>query len=296
MKYIDLSSISDEEKKNSFNYGRPLIDITFELNSDSILTVTVVQRYTQNNTPNKKTMVIENDKCKLSEKEIEEARKKQKNDNKPNTNLTEKMIKEKNYKYEIFNLATKIKDSKNNKEKIEYLQKLKNIIEKYIDTFTKEVDSYWNFNNNPESIMYYEKMYFYLNYLFTAYSNLLLLEAGEKKTIIKNIKKYLEIFSNNHTSYCPSLVNIFEKNDNELYAELFIQILGYYSQRGTYYYLDEKNKNTKNAKNFFEECLLIINKYNIRKKVENLNELKNNLEEIENNCKESINIIKAEKI
>ena len=138
-------------------------------------------------------------------------------------------------------------------------------------------------------------MYFYLNYLFIAYSYLLSLETGEKITIIKNIKKYLKIFSNKHISYCPSLVNIFVNNDNELYAELFIQILGYYSERGIDY-LDEKNKNRRNAKNFFEECLLMINKYNIREKVENLNKLKNNLEEIETNCKESINKIKAEKI
>ena len=288
---IPLSYEEKEKDEYNFHWGRSLFDITFELNNDSILTVSVVQRYTKK----KQTVVIENDKCKLSEKEIEEARKKQKSDNKPNTNLTEKMIKEKNYKYEIFNLVTKIKDSKNNSEKIEYLQKLKNIIEKFIDTFTKEVDSFWYCNKNTESIMYYEKMYFYLNYLFTAYSYLLSLETGEKKIIKKNIKKYLEIFSNKHTSYCPSLVDIFANNDNELYAELFIQILGYYSERGIYY-LDGKNKNRRNAKNFFEECLLIINKYNIRKKVENLDEFKNNLKAIENNCKESINKIKAEKI
>jgi molecular chaperone DnaK (HSP70) len=177
--YLDLIPLSYEEMekdKYNFNRGKSLFDITFELNNDSILTVTVVQRYTKK----KQTVVIENDKCKLSEKEIEEARKKQKNDNKPNTNLTEKMIKEKNYKYEIFNLVAKIKDSKNNSEKIEYLQKLKNIIEKFIDTFTKEVDSFWRYNKNTESIMYYEKMYFYLNYLFTAYSYLLSLETGEK--------------------------------------------------------------------------------------------------------------------
>ena len=292
---IPLSIEEKEKDKYNFCHGRTLFDITFELNNDSILTVTVVQRYKKDNKENKQIVVIENDKCKLSKEEIEEARKKQKNDNKPNTNLTEKMIKEKNYKYEIFNLVTKIKDSKNKSEKIEYLQKLKNIIEKFIGTFTKEVDSFFNENKNTESIMYYEKMYFYLNYLFTAYSKLLLYETGEKKTIIKNIKKYLTIFSNKHTSYCPSLVNIFVNNNNELYAELFIQILGYYSQRGLDY-LDEKNKNIKNAKNFFEECLLIINIYNIREKVENLNKLKKNLEEIENNCKESINKIKAEKI
>ena len=166
---IPLSYEEQEKDEYNFNLGKSLIDITFELNNGSILAVSVVQRYTKK----KQTIVIENDKCKLSEKEIKEARKKQKNDNKPNTNLTEKMIKEKNYKYEIFNLVTKIKDSKNNSEKIEYLQKLKNIIKKFIDIFTKEIDSFWYYNNNTESIIYYEKMYFYLNYLFTAYSYLL---------------------------------------------------------------------------------------------------------------------------
>ena len=88
-----------KKRKDEYNFyqGRPLFDITFELNNDSILIVTCVHRYTKK----EQTMVIENDKCKLSKEEIEEARKKQKNDNKPNTNLTEKMIKEKNYKYEI---------------------------------------------------------------------------------------------------------------------------------------------------------------------------------------------------
>ena len=97
---LDVIPLSDEEKekdKYNFNCGKSLFDITFELNNDSILTVSVVQRYTKK----KQIIVIEYDKCKLSEKEIEEARKKQKNDNKPNTNLKEKMIKEKNYKYEI---------------------------------------------------------------------------------------------------------------------------------------------------------------------------------------------------
>ena len=143
--------------------------------------------------------------------------------------------------------------------------------------------------------MYYEKMYFYLNYLFSAYSNLLLLENGNKKKIIKNIKEYLKIFSENHTSYCPSLVNIFANNDNKLFAELFIQILGYYSQRGLEY-LDKNKENLKYSKHIFEECLSIIKKYNIKEKVKNLDEFEKALKEIEKNCYESINLIKAQKI
>ena len=153
------------------------------------------------------------------------------------------MKKENNHKYEIFNLVKKINNSKNNSEKIAYLKNLKNIIEKFINTFTQKEDYsfyYRKQNNKDEEIipMYYEKMYFYLNYLFTAYSSLLSLEPEEKEekeNIMKNIKKNLNIFSKNHISYCPSLVDIFKNNDNELYVELFILILGFYSQRGLDY-------------------------------------------------------------
>ena len=105
----------------------------------------------------------------------------------------------------------------------------------------------------------------------------------------------MKIFSENHTSYCPSLVNIFANNDNKLFAELFIQILGYYSQRGLEY-LDKNKENLKYSKHIFEECLSIIKKYNIKEKVKNLDEFEKALKEIEKNCYESINLIKAQKI
>ena len=105
----------------------------------------------------------------------------------------------------------------------------------------------------------------------------------------------MKIFSENHTSYCPSLVNIFANNDKNLFAELFIQILGYYSQRGLEY-LDKNKENLKYSKHIFEECLSIIKKYNIKEKVKNLDEFEKALKEIEKNCYESINLIKAQKI
>ena len=72
MDYIDLRSLSDEKKKedkykNSFNYDRPLIDITFELNSDSILTVTAVETSKDGNSQQIKIDKLQD---RLSEEEI----------------------------------------------------------------------------------------------------------------------------------------------------------------------------------------------------------------------------------
>ena len=130
-------------------------------------------------------MVIQNDKSQLSKEDKEQEQKyKRENKSNNNSNLKEKMRKEKNYKFEIFDLVDKIKESKNNSEKVLYLKNLEEIIEKFIDTFTKEEDSFFfkRKEEDKEPIpMYYEKMYFYLNYLFSAYSKLLLLENGNKK-------------------------------------------------------------------------------------------------------------------
>ena len=258
----DFHKINYEERKRdkkNFNDWQPYIDITFDLNSDSILTVTAETRYNKK----KLSLVIQNDKSQLSKEDKEQEQKyKRENKSNNNSNLKEKMRKEKNYKFEIFDLVNKIKESKNNSEKVLYLKSLEEIIEKFINTFKKEEDSFFfkRKDEDKEPIsMYYEKMYFYLNYLFTAYSNLLLLENKNKEKIINNIKEYLKIFSENHTSYCPSLVNIFANNDNKLFVELFIQILGYYSQRGLEY-LYKYKENLKYSKHIFEECLSIIKK------------------------------------
>lgn len=51
MDYIPLSYEEKEKEKDKYNFhwGKSLFDMTFELNNDSILTVTVVQRYNKKN-------------------------------------------------------------------------------------------------------------------------------------------------------------------------------------------------------------------------------------------------------
>ena len=102
-------------------------------------------------------------------------------------------------------------------------------------------------------------------------------------------------------------MKIFFNNDDYIFGELIIQILEYYSEKGTELYskgaefdfkgneLDSKYEK-KYAKYYLEEALNINKNYSIQKRVKSYSELKFKYELILNNCKELINIIKAESI
>ena len=166
-------------------------------------------------------------------------------------------------------------------------QQLENTLENFISTFNSD---------NGDNYKYKEKMHFYLKPLFQTYSKLLnsdKTEEIEKQNIVSKIRDYLQIFEKKGTSFCPSLVKIFSNNDDDIFGEFCIQILGYYSQRGTELY--QKNEK-KYAKHYLEEAFVINEIFCVEQKVKNNSELQFNLESILDNCKELINIVKAESI
>ena len=140
-------------------------------------------------------------------------------------------------------------------------------------------------------------MHYYLTYLFNTYSSLLnfklLISEEEKEDIISKVKNYLEIYSEKGTSFASSLIKIFKDNDDDIFGEFCVQVLGYYSQRGTEYY---SNNDKKNSKHYLEEALLIIEKYSVKERVKNNSELSDRFESILDNCNELLNILKAESI
>ena len=259
------------------------IDITFELDENSILTVTGIIK--ENNCSN--SIVIKNDKGGLSKNEIEEAKIKNYNETKGD-DLEPAMIIERNYKKEISYLMDKINSEIDLKELYGHLINLKSTIENFINSFN---------NDLLDNHAYKEKMHFYLIYLFNAYSYLLnlneLLPTEEKENIIRKTKKYLEIFEKSGTNFCRSLVYIFIKNEDDIFGELCIQILGYYSQRGTELY---SNNEKKYAKHYIEEALLINENFSVEKRIEKNSELQYKHESILDNCIELINILKAESL
>ena len=261
-------------------------EVTFDLDEDSILTVTAVEK---NNKSNCNSIVIKNDKGGLSKNEIEEAKKRQNDEY--GSNLEPAMIIERNYKKEINKLYNEINTLTDPKEQYYTIIKLKNTIENFVNSFNKE---------NMENETYKQKMYYYLTYLFNCYSSLLnfknLISDEEKDDIISKVKNYLQNFEKTGTSYGSTLVKIFKDNENDIFGEFFIQILGYYSQRGTEYYANPFSNEKKNAKHYLEEALSIIRKYSVKEKIQNNSYLLDRFISIEDNINELLNILKAESI
>ena len=261
-------------------------EVTFDLDEDSILTVTAVEK---NNKSNCNSIVIKNDKGGLSKNEIEEAKKRQNDEY--GSNLEPAMIIERNYKKEINKLYNEINTLTDPKEQYYTIIKLKNTIENFVNSFNKE---------NMENETYKQKMYYYLTYLFNCYSSLLnfknLISDEEKDDIISKVKNYLQNFEKTGTSYGSTLVKIFKDNENDIFGEFCIQILGYYSQRGTEYYANPFSNEKKNAKHYLEEALSIIRKYSVKEKIQNNSYLLDRFIGIEDNINELLNILKAESI
>ena len=260
------------------------LEVTFELDEDSILTVTAVERDNKNNI---NSIVIKNDKGGLSRNEIENSRKKQENET-IGKDLEPAIILEKNYKNEINQLFNKVNSLTDQKEQYSTLQQLQRCIENFIETFDKEIE---------DNFIYKQKMHYYLTYLFNAYSASLnyhsLICEEEKEYIITRVKNYLQIFEKKGTSYASSLVKIFKDNEDDIFGEFAIQLLSYYSQRGTEYY---SNDDKKISKHYIEEGLSIAEKYSIEERTKNNSELSDRFYSIKDNCIELMNILKAESI
>ena len=263
------------------------LEVTFDLDEDSILTVTAVEK---DNKSNFNSIVIKNDKGGLSKNEIEEAKIIQSEENSIK-DLDPAIELERNYKKEINSLYKEINTLTDPQEQFYAIRKLQNCIEAFINTFDK---------NNMENETYRQKMYYYLTYLFNCFSSLLnfknLISIEEKDEIFLKVKNYLELFKEKGTSYGSSLVKIFKDNDNDIFGEFIIQILGYYSQRATEYYSDFRSNEKKNAKHFLEEALSIIRKYSVYEKIKDNSELLDRFNSINDNINELLNILKAESI
>ena len=145
--------ISNLPKKKSNEVS---VEVTFELDEDSILTVTGIEK---DNKSNSNSIVIKNDKGGLSRNEIEKAKEKQENET-FGKDLEPAMIIERNYKKEIKELFNKVNILTDQEEQFFTLQKLEKCIENFIETFNKD---------NEDNFTYMKKMHYFLTYLFNTY-------------------------------------------------------------------------------------------------------------------------------
>ena len=259
------------------------IDIYFDLDEDSILTVTGIIK--ENNCSN--SIKIKNDKGGLSKNEILSSRENLKRE-RNNARFKSLMNNERNYKKIINNSYNKLKNETNLTVLHNELPKLRDSIEKYIDSFSKDI---------KDNFTLKEKLHYYLTYLFEVYSrlfNLNIVANKEKDIIFSKIKNYLDKYKDNDLSYYPSLLKLFINNDNNIFGKICIHILRNYLNKGKKL---KENNEKKLAKFYLEEVLSINKRYFLEQKLKSYNKtLKESLDSI---LKESfilINSIKAELI
>ena len=254
------------------------------MDENSILTVKAVEK---SNKSNFNSIVIKNDKGGLSKNEIESAKINQENEIFCQ-NLENTMLMERNYKNEIKTLFNKINTLTKQEEQYLTLKQFQICIENFIESFHKDIE---------DNFTYKQKIYYYLIYLFNAYSLLLnfrlYITDEEKDIIISNVKNYLQIFEEKEINYSSSLIKIFLDNEDVIFGEFCIQVLSFYSQKGTEYY---HSFDKKNSKHYLEEALSISEKYSVQEKIKNNSELLYKFLSIIDNCNELLNIIKAESI
>ena len=258
------------------------IDIIFDLDENSILTVTGVIK--ENNSSN--SIKIKNDKGGLSKNEILLAQKRQTKE-KFGKNIKTLMENEKNYKKLINNYSKLIKNETKIPLLLNYQNELKECIEKFIDIFKKDI---------KDNFTLKEKTHYYLTYLFNSYSYLLnskLVLNKEKEGICLKIKNYFDIFKGKDLRYCPSLLELFINNDNKIFGDFCIYIMKFYLKKGKDLYL---SNDKKLAKYYLEEAININKKYLLEKKLKNYMLLQFNLNSILNESNELINSIKSESI
>ena len=118
------------KKKNDIH-----IEITFNLNENSILTVTGIVK--ENNCTN--SIVIKNNKRGLSRDEIENAKLKLENEE-YGKDLGSIIALERNTKYEMNELIKKINNSSIKEEQLKLLNDLNNIIEQFLELFKEKME------------------------------------------------------------------------------------------------------------------------------------------------------------
>ena len=162
----------------------------------------------------------------------------------------------KNYKKNVLNLIKVYNNAKDNKIKINALEKYNT----YIENSIKETHFEENQVNNNNNI---EKYFFYTYQLLESFEEILYLSKDENKKddILKEIKKKIDIFKNQSIYYIKEIIELFKISEREI----FLKILLYSFEAFNEYGLDYLNNLKKNcryyAKLYFEEVIKLYNKY-----------------------------------
>ena len=191
--------------------GELRVEVNFSLDDNGILSVTATEKQTGKSISTR----IKNDSTALSDEDIEKIRQKNKAIYEKKKTKTDKDIDYSNLKETLKELQDTYNKSKNEEEKYDTLKNYNEALEQFINLFDK------NFDN--ETMV--EKYYIYVKELINSYIKTFKLQKSLSKqaqetTIIKNIKEYIKIFTQQSSGYLDNLVEMMKEIEKKIFFEI----------------------------------------------------------------------------
>ena len=229
----------------------PTIIVKFDVDSNSILTVTAVEQ----STGNRRRLRIEDDKINIKKNEIE----KYKNENKKlvEDGFEKQSNEKKNIKKNIQYYSEEIRKTNNIEEKYKLSQNLANTFKDFLNLIDVKL--------METNCAVLEKYIEYTRKLFISYEITLsstLIKEKKKKKIIDDINERIEFIHKYEIKYLYELIVVFKKLD--LFYVLLIKIMRYYFNKGLKLY---EQKINKSALYFFNEIVNFSNKLQEKLKI-----------------------------
>ncbi|MCQ2818909.1 MAG: heat shock 70 family protein [archaeon] len=232
--------------------GEVKIEVTFEIDTNSILNVTAVEK----NGPKKKKITIVDNKMNLKENEIEEFRKEAESFRaSPNPDLD--VFSMKNINDKISKLELLYNKSQNKEEKSNYAQSLALTLE---DTLNETI------NNGIENMSVYENFMYRIKklfYYFNSICELGFISEEEQERILIKVKGFLDIIRNEKLDDIYDLLEMF-KNTKKVFDVLILQVVRFEFNEALKL---ANKKDFLRSKKILQKCQSILNYYDFPIKV-----------------------------
>ena len=276
--------------------GEVTFDVTFKIDSNSILTVTAQLR---DDKDNKNQLVVETTKGGVSKNIINIV------ENSGNIGVKdEHIIKMKKLKKEIDEYYDKIINPKKDEDDDIIDEELKdekkfNIICNYSKAIEEFISLFDQKDLKNEAIL--DKIFEYLEKLFDSYKLALQIKSQVnkdfQKEIIKKVAGYFSTFFDSKMFWLLDLLEKLNGINNKMFFEIAVSLMQLFLIKGQYYKTDFKDENFNKyySKKYFRAALDISEKYKLDKLKDIIErDKKNAYELLKNSCIASINNLDSE--
>ena len=233
--------------------GKVKVEMELFIDVNGILSVTAKEVGSEGKSDNKKKFEIKNDGINLTKDEMEAIKKK--NEKYLSSIKSERASDFYNLKEALKEYQEAYKETNIEEEKLNLLKGYNCTLEELIDRFDK------NFDN--ETIV--EKFYIYVKQLFTSYIKIfnmnIALDKGDQITIIENIKKYANIFTELSSGYLDDLMEILKNLPKKIFYEIVVSIMVKFNEYGKNCLIEKIKFSRYKSMKYYEKTNNLFQKY-----------------------------------